>query len=143
MLDGFKFCHRCGRSIIVTAAAPDAAVTAAEPTAPLPVAAEKSPEFTAAEAAADAADEEVKEGGELSAGRVFLLELLCCIPIVNFFILAVMSSSRHENVLREYARGKLLASMTLLILFLLAALAVVLLLVFDVIEPIYLGRWRA
>lgn len=138
MLDGFKFCHHCGKSISIVTAAPELAYAPVKPKEPLAPVVEEPPEEE------DAAE----EAGEnaytwLSAGKVFILELLCHIPVVNFFLLAVMAASRHDGAAREYARGKLLAAMTVLILFLLAALTVVLLLAFDVIEPIYMGRWRS
>jgi hypothetical protein len=117
-------------------------------TRPLPAAEDIPPQNTE-EAPADAhadisgpPESAGSGGGAFSPGKVFILELLCYIPVLNFFLLAIMSVARYESAARVYARGKLLASMTVLIMFLLAALTLVTLLAYDIIEPIYLGRWR-
>jgi hypothetical protein len=145
MLDGFKFCHRCGKSITIAAAAPELAYEPAEKNDYLP---KETEEVLLDELLEELpgvppdADREEKER-RLSAGKVFWVELLCYIPVLNFFLLIIMATSGREGTMREYARGKLLASMTFLILFLLAALTVVLLIAFEIIGPIYLGRWRS
>jgi hypothetical protein len=163
MLNGFKFCHHCGEAVSVVTAAPE--ITAAEP-APEPEENLFLPSGPAEEsgAAVMAEPETVQtqtapepdagpypepqtgteeEGGYVPAGRILILELLCAIPVLNFFLLVFMASSGRRSFLREYARGKLLALMTLTLLLLFAALTVVALMYFEVIEPIYLFRWGA
>jgi hypothetical protein len=148
MLDGFKFCHHCGKSISVATASPE-----------LTFASLKKPDLPQDISRLISADDEIlpeieelpadvpvrfSEYNDFSAGRVFIVELLCYIPIFNFILLAIMSTMSdggRESSLREYARGKLLAAMTVFIFFLLAALTVIILMAFEVIEPIFLGRW--
>ena len=139
MLDGFKFCHHCGTPVSIVTAAPEPVVAAPEQTegnAPLPepievVNAEETPA-----AGPDLAD------ADISVGSIFLLDLLCYIPLVNLILLAVMASSGRGTSLREIARGKLLAMMTVTLIVLSAALILILLMYTEIIEPIYLGWWR-
>jgi hypothetical protein len=140
MLDGFKFCNHCGKSIGIAAAAPETALAPVKPDLPAPAEDEKPLWETEEDEEYGVEEEDVRP--DFSAGKFFIFEVLCRIPVLNFFLLAVMASSRHESVMREYARGKLLATMTVMLIFLCAALTVVLLMVFEIIDPIYLGRWR-
>jgi hypothetical protein len=145
LLNGFKFCHHCGRQISIVTASPEMTPLPPPPPAEdvpvLPAEPGITPEQTEAPEEAEMPEEE-PTAGDISVARIFLLELLCFIPIVNFILLAVLSASGRATYLREFARGKLLALMTFTLIILTVALAVVLLMYTGVIEPIYLGRWR-
>jgi len=79
---------------------------------------------------------------EITVGGMYIFELLCRIPILNIFLLAIIASSVREGAMREIARAKLLTILTVTVLFLLAALTIVLLMYMEVREPVYLGRWK-
>ena len=139
MLNGFKFCHHCGKSISVATAAPELIVPAAPPVEtpgplPEPDAAEPLPE----EAYTDSEFPQPR----ITVGGMYLFELLCRVPILNLFLLAIIASSGRESPMREIARAKLLAMLTVVAIAVFAAMLVVLLMYMDIIEPIYLGRWR-
>ena len=137
MLTGFKFCHHCGTPINVVTAAPELTVTAP------PERAEEPPGPVIADAAAETAEDRPREAdGGVSAGRMYILDLLCYIPVLNFILLTVMAAAGRGSPMREIARGKLLALVTALLVFLFAVLILVLLMYMEIIEPIYLGRWR-
>ena len=138
MLTGFKFCHHCGTPISVVPAAPELTKASVS---------ERAEEPLAPEASEDAVLDVSTFAGipaesGVSAGRMFILDLLCYIPVLNLILLAVMSASGRGSPMREIARGKLLAMITALLVFLFAVLILVLLMYLEVIEPIYLGRWR-
>lgn len=140
MLDGFKFCHRCGRPISSVTAAPEL-VTAKTPVQADPAVKTDLPEKTEENSGEKIIAEEAVLSG-LPAGRVYLLELLCYIPVFNLILMAVMAASSKPSPQREFARGKLLALTTFTFLLLLTVLIVILLIALDVIDPIYLGRWH-
>jgi hypothetical protein len=139
MLDGFKFCHRCGKPIHIVVTAPELLrpPPAKEQPAPLP---EPQTLWPLTEDGSD--EEEISETGTFSTVRIFLIELLCYIPIVNFIVLGIMSASAHDTPLRIYARGKLLAALTVFLILLLAALLIIALLFTGVIDHIHLGIWK-
>ncbi|MCL2003506.1 MAG: zinc ribbon domain-containing protein [Oscillospiraceae bacterium] len=141
MLDGFKFCHHCGQPAAASVPEPEPAYIPALPEEPLPDGLEDMPGEEPAGLAEPPSVPSDADGG-ISAGRVFCMELLCRIPILNFFLLVIMATGGRGGALREYARGKLLAAMTVWIVVLLAALTVIFLIALEIIEPIYLGRWR-
>jgi hypothetical protein len=141
LLDGFKFCHHCGTGVNIAAAAPELARPVPEEEPLLPI----EPIIPAEDAAEEAEEPEAGPGlaeGDVSAGRMFILELLCYIPLLNVILLAAISAAGRRTPMREIARGKLLAMMTATLVFLFAALIIILLMYIDVIQPIYLGRWR-
>jgi hypothetical protein len=92
-----------------------------------------------------APDDDCGEEGprpRITVGGMYIFELLCRIPILNLFLLAVIASSGRESPMREISRAKLLAMLTAAAFLIFAALIVVALLYMEIIEPFYLGRWR-
>jgi hypothetical protein len=140
MLNGFKFCHHCGKSISVATAAPEVAVSAPvkKPAVPEP---EAENPLTGEEGSETDAETE-NPPPRITVGGMYIFELLCRVPILNLFLLAIIASSGRESPMREISRAKLLAMLTVIAVLIFAALIVVLLLYIEVIEPFYLGRWR-
>jgi hypothetical protein len=191
MLNGFKFCHHCGRTVNSPSAAPELTAQIPPREAAMPElqtppqetampelqippqeaavpelqtppreAAKPEPELKPESAQETEPGPEASETDpfdsvimglykdrrrpkpEITVGGMYVLELLCRIPILNIFLLAIIASSTRENPMREIARAKLLTLLTVAALILLAALIVVFLLYADIIEPFYLGRWN-
>ena len=152
LLNGFKFCHHCGRTITVTAAAPELAAQISEQNP------ESEPmlktEFGAVleselitEPEAEEASEiedfyEEPSRSEITVGGMYIFELLCRIPVLNIFLLAIIASSVRDGPMREIARAKLLTILTVTLFVILAVLTIVLLLYTETIEPFYLGKWK-
>lgn len=85
--------------------------------------------------------EDMRRGEVPSTGKLFFLELICYIPVLNFLVLVFLSASRKQYT-ANLARGKLLAMMTVLLVILIAVLTLIVLMYYNIVPPIYLGRWR-
>ncbi len=157
LLDGFQFCHHCGKAAM-SAPVPEETPPLFEPE-PSPFDTE-APVFIPPE---DAGPEEteIQDSGLVDSlpvspendshkaepaaffteRRLFLLELLCYVPILNIVVLAVLATSAKSPLRAKMAQMKLLAMMVVIVILMIVALTVIALIAADVLPPLYLGRW--
>lgn len=159
LLDGFQFCHHCGKAAM-SAPVPDETPPLFE-SEPAPFDTE-APEFIPPKNAGPEDEAPENQDSDLveslpvspenysqkaepaaffTERRLFLLELLCYVPILNIVVLAVLATSAKSPLRAKMAQMKLLAMMVVIVILMIVALTVIALIAADVLPPLYLGKW--